>query len=114
MLMYPNVPGTSPGILGAMPAVRSRARYCLATALKRLRGIWLLGNGSRMNPVPFGFGRVVAGSKMVSCLPVLSTQFEKSPLSISGVGTVWKDALLPARLTKPSYDPKKNVRFRPS
>ena len=30
--------------------------------LKRSTGIWLLGNGSRMKPGPFGLGRVVAGS----------------------------------------------------
>ena len=53
--------GTSPGRLGTSTD-RASAMYCFATVLKRSSGILLFGNGSRMNPVPFGFGRVVAGS----------------------------------------------------
>ena len=46
-------------------------------------------------------------------LPLRSTRFEKSPLSISGVGTLANVPLALCLLTKPSYEAKKNVRFRP-
>ena len=46
-------------------------------------------------------------------LPALSTQFVKSPLYISGVGTDCEKPVAPARLRKNSLEKKKNVLSRP-
>ena len=46
-------------------------------------------------------------------MPAASTHFEKSPLYISGVGTVAEVAVAPLRFRNPSYEKKKNVLFLP-
>ncbi len=50
---------------------------------------------------------------MVIRWPLAFTQLEKSPFHISGVGTLWNEALLPCSLWNPSKDAKKNVRLVP-
>ena len=57
-ILVPTARARAEGLTAALAS----AMYCFATALIRLAGMMLPGNGSRMNPEPFGFGRVVVGS----------------------------------------------------
>src|SRR5713226_6675587 len=87
-----------------LPSVGNGRNAAMAfdTGLMRFAGMTFPGNGSRMNPDPFGFGRVVSGSKIVT--PLL----EKSPFRSAAVGR--KSTLLPAVFVLyPSAAAQKNV-----
>ena len=95
--------GHCPQIVGASTPLRWKAARAFdRRASKRLLGMTFPGNWSRVKPVRLaasaGCARVVNRDLFAGA----STHLLKSPLYISGVGTVAEVAVAPLRLRKPS------------
>src|SRR5690242_11201939 len=83
-----------------------------AAGLNLLCGILFPGKTWRVTE-PSALVVCVVGSKIGIWTPAEVTQLLKSPVYISGVGTVLETLLAPLRLRKPSYEKKKNDLFLP-